>query len=163
MKFEKYLFLFLIISSYNKTFCQNMIINFNSANPNEFEIANIKSILVDETTFTVKTNSNGNEIYNINDINNCVFSNISSIEGEEDLKNISLFPNPFESELKIVSNYPIETIKMFDFYNKNIEITIAERTPLTLTIIPNPKLCKGLYILVINAGGKNVSKIIQNF
>jgi hypothetical protein len=34
-----------------------MIINFNSANPNEFEIANIKSILVDETTFTVKTNS----------------------------------------------------------------------------------------------------------
>lgn len=163
MRIDKVLFYFLTVLCHNMAFCQNVIVNFNAANPNEFEIADIKKILVNETSFTIETNSNGNDIFNLNDIKNCVFSNAASIDGDIVLKNISIFPNPFENQFQIASNIPIETIKMIDFYNNEIEIIITKNNPLTFTVKPNSQLSKGLYVIIITAGGKNHSKIIQNF
>jgi hypothetical protein len=163
MRIGKLFFIIITILCFDKVICQNMIVNFNAANPNEIEITDIKKILVNETSLTITTISNGNDIYNLNTINNCIFSNAASIEEDLIPNSISLFPNPFENQFQISSNFPIEDIKMIDFYNREIEVFKIQINHLTYSVKPHSDLCKGLYVIIITAGGKNYSKIIQNF
>jgi len=110
-------------------------------------------IIENQDQICVSPSQNSRVLCHVIDANFCIDSSEINIPGLVNIvhleSRVSLFPNPFESQINIHSASSISDVVLMDVLGRSIELNI-ERNSETSVMLNTVNLAKGIYIVRIN-------------